>query len=59
MDYMAILFLAIISIIFIYSIFKLFKFFTVGKSDSSYEYELIEDEGITYEKVVDRYDNEK
>lgn len=56
METIALTFIVLVVAIFAYSLFKIVKFFTLKNSQSRYEYEIVEDEGIVYEKVVDRYD---
>jgi hypothetical protein len=56
MEFMIYGFLTAMVLILVISSYKLYKFFTLKHTDNPYEYEIVEDNGSTYEKVVDRYD---
>lgn len=58
METIAFAFFFVVGTIFLYSGIKLLKFFTLKKTNKQYDYEIIEDDGITYEKVVERYEQE-
>jgi hypothetical protein len=57
MEFLIYSFLIIMITILLVSSYKLFKFFTFTKMENHYEYHLVQDDdGSTYEKVIDRYE---